>query len=92
MAYAGTKEQKLHKIGFQKWVSLYFQGLEAWFDWRRTGIPALKPGPSNQNGDKIPVRFRYPIIEQSLNAEGYQGAISRQGPDDLNSKMWYLKP
>ncbi|MCA0236850.1 MAG: SusD/RagB family nutrient-binding outer membrane lipoprotein [Bacteroidetes bacterium] len=92
VAYAGTKEQKLHKIGFQKWVSLYFQGLEAWFDWRRTGIPALKPGPSNQNGDKIPVRFRYPIIEQSLNAEGYQGAISRQGPDDLNSKMWYLKP
>ena len=92
VAYAGTTEQKLHKIGFQKWVSLYFQGLEAWFDWRRTGIPALKPGVSNQNGDKIPVRFRYPIIEQSLNAEGYQGAIDRQGPDDLNSKMWYLKP
>ncbi len=91
VAYTGTKTEKLQKIGFQKWVSLYFQGLEAWFDWRRTGIPALTPGPSNQNNNKIPVRFRYPIIEQSLNAEGYQGAINRQGPDDLNSKMWHLQ-
>ena len=92
VAYAGSQQEKLNKIGFQKWVSLYFQGLEAWFDWRRTGIPDLKPGPSNQNDNKIPVRFRYPIIEQSLNADGYQGAIQRQGADDLNTKMWYLKP
>ena len=91
VAYSGTQVEKLNKIGFQKWVSLYFQGLEAWFDWRRTGIPALTPGPSNQNNNKIPVRFRYPIIEQSLNAVGYQGAIQRQGPDDLNSKMWHLQ-
>ena len=91
VAYTGTKTEKLQKIGFQKWVSLCFQGMEAWFDWRRTGIPALTPGPSNQNNNKIPVRFRYPIIEQSLNAVGYQGAIQRQGPDDLNSKMWYLQ-
>ena len=91
VAYTGTKAEKLNKTGFQKWVSLYFQGLEAWFDWRRTGIPALTPGPSNQNDNKIPVRFRYPIIEQSLNANGYQGAVQRQGADDLNTKMWYLK-
>ncbi len=89
-AYSGTQQEKLEKIGFQKWVSLYFQGLEAWFDWRRTGIPALKPGLSNQNDDKIPVRFRYPIIEQSLNSDSYNAAIQRQGADDLNTKMWYL--
>lgn len=89
-AYEGTKAERLAKIGLQKWVSLFFQGMEAWFDWRRTGIPALKPGPSNQNGDKIPVRFRYPIIEQSLNADSYKNAVGRQGADDLNTKMWYL--
>ena len=89
--YEGTSTEKLAKIGFQKWVSLYFQGLEAWFDWRRTGIPALKAGPSNQNGDKIPVRFRYPISEQALNDASYKAAIARQGADELNSKMWYLK-
>ncbi len=90
-AYTGTQQEKLSKIGFQKWVSLYFQGLEAWFDWRRTGIPALQPGVSNQNNDMIPVRFRYPIIEQALNSASYNAAVQRQGPDDLNSKMWYLK-
>jgi len=91
VAYGGTQEGNLAKIGFQKWVSLYFQGLEAWFDWRRTGIPALLPGISNQNDDKIPVRFRYPIIEQALNADSRKAAVDRQGPDDLNSKMWHLK-
>jgi hypothetical protein len=91
VVYTGTQAEKLSKIGFQKWISLYFQGMEAWYDWRRTRIPALTPGISNQNDDQIPVRFRYPIIEQSLNAEGYQKAVERQGADDLNSKMWYLK-
>jgi Starch-binding associating with outer membrane len=91
VAYTGNNAEKLNKIGFQKWVSLYFQGMEAWFDWRRTGIPALKAGPSNQNNDLIPVRFRYPIIEQSLNNANYTTAVSRQGADDLNTKMWYLK-
>jgi len=91
VAYTGTQAEKWSKIGFQKWISLYFQGMEAWYDWRRTRIPALTPGVSNQNNDMIPVRFRYPIIAQSLNAEGYQKAVQRQGPDDLNSKMWYLK-
>ncbi|MBK6994652.1 MAG: SusD/RagB family nutrient-binding outer membrane lipoprotein [Lewinellaceae bacterium] len=90
-AYTGSQQEKLSKIGFQKWVSLYYQGLEAWFDWRRTGIPALVPGISNQNNDKIPVRFRYPIIEQALNAASYEAAVQRQGPNDLNSKMWHLK-
>jgi hypothetical protein len=91
VAYTGTSQEKLFKTGFQKWVSLYFQGLEAWFDWRRTGIPALTPGVSNQNNDLIPVRFRYPIIEQALNEASYKEAVQRQGADDLNSKMWHLK-
>jgi Starch-binding associating with outer membrane len=90
-AYTGTQQEKLAKTGFQKWVSLYFQGLEAWFDWRRTGIPTLIAGSSNQNNNMIPVRFRYPIIEQSLNSASYNAAINQQGPDDLNTKMWHLK-
>ncbi len=90
-SYEGSSSEKLAKIGFQKWISLYFQGLEAWFDWRRTGIPALKAGPSNQNNNLIPVRFRYPIIEQALNAKSYNDAVGRQGADDLNTKMWHLK-
>lgn len=91
VAYTGTSAEKLVKIGTQKWIAFYYQGLEAWFDWRRTGIPALKAGPSNQNNNLIPVRFRYPIIEQGLNAENRKAAVDRQGADDLNTKMWHLK-
>ena len=91
IAYTGTNEEKLEKIGSQKWVSLYYQGLEAWFDWRRTGFPKLQPAVSNQNNGLIPVRFIYPIIEQALNAENRKVALDRQGPDNINTKMWHLK-
>ncbi len=91
VAYTGTTQEKLVKIGTQKWIALFYSGLEAWFDWRRTGIPALQPSVDNQNEDRIPVRFIYPIIEQSLNGENRQAAVDRQGPDDINTKMWYLK-
>ncbi len=79
----------LEQIAFQKWVSLFFQGLEAWFDWRRTGLPSLKPGESNLNGNKIPVRFIYPIIEQALNSENRNAAVNRQGPDNINTRVWW---
>lgn len=91
IAYAGSNEEKLEKIGNQKWVALFFTGLEAWFDWRRTGYPKLEPSVDNQNDDRIPVRFIYPIIEQALNADNRKAAVDRQGPDDINTKMWYLK-
>ena len=91
IAFTGTEAQKLEKIGNQKWVSLFFQGMEAWYDWRRTGYPTLLPSVDNQNNDRIPVRFIYPIIEQALNAENRAAAVNRQGADDINTKMWYLK-
>jgi hypothetical protein len=90
-AYAGTQDEKLEKIGNQKWVAAFYQGMETWFDWRRTGYPKLLPGVDNQNDDKIPVRFIYPIIEQALNGDNRAAAVARQGADDINTKMWYLK-
>jgi hypothetical protein len=86
-----SADDNLKKIGFQKWISLFYQGMEAWYDWRRTKIPTLKPAISNQNDGKIPVRFIYPIIEQGLNGPNRLEAVSRQGGDDINTLMWYLK-
>ncbi len=87
--YSGSSPEKLEKIATQKWIAFYYQGLEAWFDWRRTGFPALLPAVDNQNDDRIPVRFIYPIIEQSLNAASRSAAVSRQGPDDINTRVWW---
>ncbi len=92
VAYVGTQSEKLYKIALQKWIALFFNGLEAWFDWRRTGMPAIVPGAGNLNNGKVPLRFPYPLSEQSLNAESRSEAVSRQGgTDDINTKMWLLQ-
>jgi Starch-binding associating with outer membrane len=92
VAYAGTQADKLGKIALQKWIALYFNGLEAWFDWRRTGMPDIIPGASNLNGGKVPVRYIYPLSEQSLNGANRLKAVTAQGgTDDINTKMWLLR-
>jgi hypothetical protein len=92
VALTGTDDEKLAKIALQKWIALYFNGLEAWFDWRRTNMPAIIPGPSNLNSNKVPIRYIYPLSEQSLNGTNRAAAVQRQGgTDDLNTKMWLLQ-
>lgn len=92
VALTGTDAEKLEKIALQKWIALYFNGLEAWFDWRRTGMPAIIPGPANLNDNKVPLRYIYPLSTQSLNGDNRDAAVERQGgTDDLNTKMWLLQ-
>lgn len=79
----------LERILTQKWLSLINNGHEAWFNVRRTGIPALKPGPDNLNDGRYPVRYLYPESEQATNAEQYQIAVQRIGGDDINSEGWW---
>lgn len=86
--FAGTNDEKLAKIALQKWIALYFNGLEAWFDWRRTGMPSITPGPANLNNNKVPVRYIYPLAEQSLNTANRATAVQRQGTDDINTRPW----
>lgn len=90
--YTGTTQQKLEKIYLQRWISMYFNGLEWWFEWRRTNYPAIVPGPDNLNGGKVPVRYIYPLSEQSLNGANRAEAVTRQGnTDDLNTRMWLIQ-
>jgi Starch-binding associating with outer membrane len=82
------------QIAEQKWISLFFQGIEAWLDWRRTGLPAIRPGAANLNNNRIPVRFIYPTSEQALNAANRKEAADRQfgaTGEDINGKMWLIK-
>lgn len=88
VAYNGSQEERLEKIGTQKWLSLFFNGMEAWYDWRRTGYPEITPGPAAFI-PTVPVRFIYPTDVQALNAENYQAAISIQGPDQITTRVWW---
>ena len=78
-------------IGTQKWIAQYFQGVEAWADWRRIDFPSLDPAPQPLETDQIPRRRGYPTDEANLNAENYQAAIDRQfgGADDLDGTVWW---
>jgi len=83
----------LQKIGLQKWISEFTQGLEAWSDWRRTGNPAtIKPGPAAYPEETaIPRRLPYASNEQSVNAASLSEAVARQGADTYLTRMWWDK-
>ena len=93
VAYDAANYEK--SIGEQKWAALYFQGLEAWSEWRRLGYPELAPAPAAIIIKTIPTRRGYPDNEFSLNKANYVDALNRQfnianGEDDpLDGRVWW---
>jgi hypothetical protein len=93
--YAGG-QAGLQQILLQKYLA-FFQnsGWEAYFNFRRTGIPAFADGgPGTGNSGRIPKRFQYPPSESVTNAENLGAAISSQfaaGKDDINETIWIIK-
>lgn len=81
----------LEQIGTQKWVALFFHDMQAWHEWKRTGLPNLSPSIVNNNNDKIPVRFQYPSSQQETNLENYTKAVSAQGEDFINTRVWWMQ-
>lgn len=80
----------LERLMTQKWISFYNTGsIEAWGEFKRTGFPALVPGPANVTNGVIPTRFLYPLSEQSLNSTNYGAASSRIGGDNNTATPWY---
>ncbi|XBA03157.1 SusD/RagB family nutrient-binding outer membrane lipoprotein [Fibrella sp. ES10-3-2-2] len=76
----------------QKWIALFGQGVEAWTEFRRTGIPALTPPALNTNLNVIPTRLPYPGSEESLNRVNFNEALTRQGGQNtMRMKLWFAK-
>ncbi len=87
-----TGSEGYTQIMEQKWIALFGQGVEAWTEFRRTGIPALKPSVINVNGGVIPTRLPYPGSEESLNYENFSAALKQQGgTNDMKLKLWFAK-
>ncbi len=89
--YDGTQWKK--SIGVQKWLAMYMQGLQGWFEYRRLdfGVLVLPVEGALQGDGSIPVRRPYPNRESDLNQTNYQAAVSSQGLDafQLNQKVWW---
>ncbi|MEI9917733.1 MAG: SusD/RagB family nutrient-binding outer membrane lipoprotein [Bacteroidota bacterium] len=86
----------LNQILTQKYIAFWQNSnWEAFFNQRRTGVPVLSTGPGNGNGNKIAVRWQYPVAESSANVDNYSSAVGRQfgsqGGDTLNGLMWILQ-
>ena len=80
----------LKQIALQKWIALYSDGGQAWFEWRRTCTPTLKPGPAAIYS-YVPRRMKYPTSETSSNNAQVQAAVARMGADANNTPVWWDK-
>ncbi|MFD1629865.1 SusD/RagB family nutrient-binding outer membrane lipoprotein [Pseudopedobacter beijingensis] len=85
-------EQKMEKIHWQKYLTLFFTDMQAWIEYRRTGYPVLPKGPGLRNDGIMPTRLYYPLSIQAANRKNYDLAVSIQGEDDLKTKMWWELP
>ena len=92
--YAGDNATGLNQILLQKYLAFFRNsGLEAYYQWRRTGVPAFDAGPGTGNSGIIPLRWQYPFSESSVNTKNYNAAVQSQygGQDNINQIMWLLK-
>ena len=92
--YAGNNAAGLNQILTQRYLSLARNsGLEGYYQWRRTGVPAFETGAGIGNSGFIPLRYQYPSSELATNKDNYQAALASQygGKDDINAKMWLIK-
>ena len=85
-----TAEDGRAKIGEQNWIALYGQGIEAWTEWRRTGIPSLAP-VQNAAITSIPKRYYYPTYLVNINRDNYLEAVATlSGGDELTAPVWWM--
>jgi hypothetical protein len=92
--YKGNNSDGLNQILLQKYLAYARNsGRQAYYQWRRTGVPVFDTGPGSGNGGVIPKRFQYPSNEISTNGANLDAALQSQygGNDDINALMWLLK-
>lgn len=93
-AYPGNNEKGLQKILEQKYMAFFENsGRQAFYEYRRTGIPAFDIGQANANNNQIPVRWAYPTTEYTTNEANVKAALKAQfnGADTQNGVMWLIK-
>jgi hypothetical protein len=83
----------IEQINTQYWVASFLNGPELFANFRRSGYPALSKNPypaSEIQGDFIR-RMPYPDSETIVNQANVNEAISRQGPNNLDTRVWWDK-
>ncbi|MEY4930775.1 MAG: hypothetical protein RI909_1499 [Bacteroidota bacterium] len=95
IVYAGNNATGLNQILTQKYLA-FFQnsGQEAYFNYRRTGVPTFHTGPGTGNSGVIPKRWLYPTSETFYNQSNLKAALQTQfgsAVDDVDNELWINK-
>ncbi len=84
----------LRDINTQYWVATFLNGPEAFANFRRSGFPALtkNPYPAQEitTGDFVR-KLTYPDTELGINVANVLEAITRQGGNKLDTRVWWDK-
>ncbi|SIS98955.1 Starch-binding associating with outer membrane [Filimonas lacunae] len=91
VAFNNTQQQIIE----QKWIASWTAATEAWFDYKRTGLPALSAGPAAK-APVMPVRLYYMLDERNLNQANVNAAneklettiYSAYGANDVKNSPW----
>lgn len=86
--------KELEEINTQYWVASFLIGPEAFANFRRSGFPVLKPNPypgSDLKTEPFIRRLTYTDAELNVNHDNVQKAIAVQGPDLLDTRVWWDK-
>ena len=93
--YLDGQAATLENMMFQKWIALYGQGIEAWTEYRRTGLPDIMrkdPNAALLNEGVLPTRLTYPQTEYSLNGAAIQEGLQLLGgPDNMRTQLWWAQ-
>jgi len=86
-------EDKEALIAGQKFLALFWTGMEAYHEYRRTGYPVLTIGEGTvYNSYILPTRFAYPTTTMATNAANAQIALERMGGDNnMKTPVWWSK-
>jgi hypothetical protein len=83
--------RELEQINNQYWVASFINGSETYANFRRSGFPRLtkNPYPGSEIKGNFINRIPYPDSEIITNLGNLNEAVKNQGPNDLNSKVWW---
>jgi hypothetical protein len=81
VAWATAAGDWKQKIGTQAWLSFYTRGLLGYTEWRRLDYPIFNLAETVTAYNEIPIRFPYPVNEQTLNKTNYEAASAAIGGD-----------
>ncbi len=77
-------------IADQKYLALFWIGMEAWHEYRRTGYPVLTIGEGTLNDHVLPTRFAYPSVTMATNSDNANAALENMGGEnDMKTPLWW---